>query len=197
MTSPRPNCSGLVSVFRVRADRCNRLWVLDSGVMDSIETFNSVCPPKLMVFDMRTDRMVNKQHAVVRQSPFEESQLYVITCTARSRFTAEERNAAAGDLEAQHAAHQSRDRRPDRLVSSARRVPGRLRQRFCVHDRQHQPRHSGVRRETGHGLETFASLHVSRPGLRDSDGASCVTITISPVVVLDKKKPKINVRFYR
>ncbi|XP_050540185.1 protein yellow-like [Daktulosphaira vitifoliae] len=58
LNSPRPNCSGLVSVFRVRADRCNRLWVLDSGVMDSLETFSTVCPPKLMVFDMRTDRMI-------------------------------------------------------------------------------------------------------------------------------------------
>lgn len=59
LTSPAPNCSNLVSVFRVRADRCNRLWVLDSGVMDSIETFSTVCPPKLLVFDMRSDRMVS------------------------------------------------------------------------------------------------------------------------------------------
>jgi len=59
ITSPKPNCSSLVSVFRVRADRCNRLWVLDSGVMDSLETFNTICPPKLLVFDMRTDRVVS------------------------------------------------------------------------------------------------------------------------------------------
>jgi len=59
LTTPTPNCSSLISVFRVRADRCNRLWVLDSGVMDSIETFKTVCPPKLLVFDMRTDRVVS------------------------------------------------------------------------------------------------------------------------------------------
>ncbi|XP_001948479.1 protein yellow [Acyrthosiphon pisum] len=58
LKTPTPNCSSLVSVFRVRADRCNRLWVLDSGVMDSIETFKTICPPKLLVFDMRTDRVV-------------------------------------------------------------------------------------------------------------------------------------------
>ncbi|KAL1130528.1 hypothetical protein AAG570_011774 [Ranatra chinensis] len=54
----RSNCSGLVSVFRIRADRCNRLWVLDSGVLDSLVTFTIACPPRLLVFDMATDRLV-------------------------------------------------------------------------------------------------------------------------------------------
>lgn len=48
------NCSGLISVYRIRSDRCNRLWVLDSGVMDSLDNFMRVCPPKLIIFDMRT-----------------------------------------------------------------------------------------------------------------------------------------------
>lgn len=52
------NCSGLISVYRIRADRCNRLWVLDSGVSNSLDDFTTVCPPKLLVFDMSTDRLV-------------------------------------------------------------------------------------------------------------------------------------------
>jgi len=52
------NCTGLVSVFRARADRCNRLWVLDSGVLDSLVAFNVVCPPKILIFDMRNDQLV-------------------------------------------------------------------------------------------------------------------------------------------
>ncbi|XP_012269406.2 protein yellow [Athalia rosae] len=52
------NCSGLISVYRIRLDRCNRLWVLDSGVMTSIDDFTTVCPPKLLVFDLQTDRLV-------------------------------------------------------------------------------------------------------------------------------------------
>lgn len=52
------NCTGLVSVFRVRADRCNRLWVLDSGVVDSLVTFDTVCPPKILIFDLRTDELI-------------------------------------------------------------------------------------------------------------------------------------------
>ncbi|KAI5724037.1 hypothetical protein M8J76_014562 [Diaphorina citri] len=52
------NCTGLVSVFRVRADRCNRLWVLDSGVVDSLVTFETKCPPKILIFDMRNDELI-------------------------------------------------------------------------------------------------------------------------------------------
>ncbi|XP_047516451.1 protein yellow-like [Pieris napi] len=52
------NCTGLISVYRVRADRCNRLWVLDAGVVTSIDDFRRVCPPKILVFDMATDRLV-------------------------------------------------------------------------------------------------------------------------------------------
>ncbi|CAG4979933.1 protein yellow [Colias croceus] len=52
------NCTGLISVYRVRADRCNRLWVLDAGVLTSIDDFRRVCPPKILVFDMATDRLV-------------------------------------------------------------------------------------------------------------------------------------------
>ncbi|VVD02006.1 protein yellow-like [Leptidea sinapis] len=52
------NCTGLISVYRVRADRCNRLWVLDAGVQTSIDDFRRVCPPKILIFDMATDRLV-------------------------------------------------------------------------------------------------------------------------------------------
>nr|AFC87792.1 yellow-e [Bombyx mori] len=52
------NCTGLISVYRVRADRCNRLWVLDAGVITSLDDFRRVCPPKILIFDMATDRLV-------------------------------------------------------------------------------------------------------------------------------------------
>ncbi|XP_060523187.1 uncharacterized protein LOC132700084 [Cylas formicarius] len=51
-------CSGLISVYRMRLDSCNRLWVLDSGIMTSIDDFQRICPPKLVVFDLRNDRVV-------------------------------------------------------------------------------------------------------------------------------------------
>lgn len=56
------NCSdlGLVSVYRMRIDSCNRLWALDSGVSRSLEDFESTCPPKILVFDLNTDQVVRR-----------------------------------------------------------------------------------------------------------------------------------------
>ncbi|XP_023316259.1 protein yellow isoform X2 [Trichogramma pretiosum] len=52
------NCSKLISVYRIRADKCNRLWVLDSGINTSIDDFTVACPPKLLVFDLQNDQLV-------------------------------------------------------------------------------------------------------------------------------------------
>ncbi|KAM3964371.1 LOW QUALITY PROTEIN: protein yellow-12 [Aphomia sociella] len=49
------DCSGLTSVFRVHVDPCGRLWVLDSGQIDSENKADQVCPPSLLVFDLNTD----------------------------------------------------------------------------------------------------------------------------------------------
>ncbi|XP_011638291.1 protein yellow [Pogonomyrmex barbatus] len=52
------NCTKLISVYRSRLDRCDRLWVVDAGVMTSIDDFMPVCPPKIVVFDLKTDQVV-------------------------------------------------------------------------------------------------------------------------------------------
>jgi len=52
------NCNGLASVFRVMADECNRLWVLDTGLVNSFEMGQQICPPKVMAFDLKTDRVI-------------------------------------------------------------------------------------------------------------------------------------------
>ncbi|XP_078041837.1 dopaminechrome tautomerase [Augochlora pura] len=52
------NCSQLISVYRSVIDKCNRLWVIDSGIMTSIDDFTPVCTPKLMIFDLQTDQLV-------------------------------------------------------------------------------------------------------------------------------------------
>ncbi|KAI4456330.1 protein yellow-related [Holotrichia oblita] len=54
------NCSGLISVYRIRMDSCNRLWVLDSGIMTSIDDFTRVCNPKLLIIDLSTDTVVRQ-----------------------------------------------------------------------------------------------------------------------------------------
>lgn len=52
------NCSGLTSVFRVNADSCGRLWVLDSGQIDSQDDPKQLCPPSIVVFDLYTDNPI-------------------------------------------------------------------------------------------------------------------------------------------
>ncbi|GLH01640.1 Protein yellow, partial [Gryllus bimaculatus] len=39
-------------------DKCRRLWVIDCGVVDIGNTFQHKCPPQLLVFDLRTDKLI-------------------------------------------------------------------------------------------------------------------------------------------
>lgn len=50
------DCNNITSAFRVAIDQCHLLWVLDSGKIGNTE----MCPPTLFVFDLRTDRLVNR-----------------------------------------------------------------------------------------------------------------------------------------
>lgn len=56
------NCSdiGLVSVYRLKIDSCNRLWALDAGVSRSLEDFEITCPPKILIYDLNTDQIVRR-----------------------------------------------------------------------------------------------------------------------------------------
>lgn len=47
------DCDNLISVFRTATDQCGRLWVLDSGTVNVFAGAERVCPPKLVVFDLR------------------------------------------------------------------------------------------------------------------------------------------------
>lgn len=48
------DCDNLISVFRTTTDQCGRLWVLDSGTVNVFAGAERVCPPKLVVFDLRS-----------------------------------------------------------------------------------------------------------------------------------------------
>ncbi|XKL69266.1 hypothetical protein PGB90_007035 [Kerria lacca] len=58
VANTKENCTNIISVFRIRLDKCDRLWILDSGVMDSLASFNIICPPKLLIFDSRNDQLI-------------------------------------------------------------------------------------------------------------------------------------------
>lgn len=50
----------IVSAFRVHVDVCDRLWLVDTGLSDIWGEAKQLQPPKLMVFDLRTDTLVRQ-----------------------------------------------------------------------------------------------------------------------------------------
>ncbi|XP_034942656.1 major royal jelly protein 1-like [Chelonus insularis] len=50
------DCDKLISVYRVAIDECNRLWLVDVGRVMS----KKICPMKIMIFDLFTDRLIHK-----------------------------------------------------------------------------------------------------------------------------------------
>lgn len=46
---------GLVSIFRVRIDACDRMWGLDTGVDDILGDAKVVRPMRLIVIDLKTN----------------------------------------------------------------------------------------------------------------------------------------------
>lgn len=57
-SSAPADCSRLMSVYRLWVDECERLWVLDAGVVNATIAINPICPPKIVVFDLRTDQQI-------------------------------------------------------------------------------------------------------------------------------------------
>lgn len=52
----------IVSPFRVRADKCGRLWVLDNGKIGNRENSENVTqyPPSIIVYDLKSDDLLRK-----------------------------------------------------------------------------------------------------------------------------------------
>ncbi|XP_022204541.2 protein yellow [Nilaparvata lugens] len=48
----------IVSTFRVRADECDRLWVMDTGVANILGGGEQFTPAKILVYDLKTDELI-------------------------------------------------------------------------------------------------------------------------------------------
>lgn len=48
----------IISPFRVRADECDRLWVLDSGLESVLDSPRVHRPTSLLIFDLQTDKLL-------------------------------------------------------------------------------------------------------------------------------------------
>nr|AAV90959.1 major royal jelly protein 3 [Apis mellifera carnica] len=51
------DCSGIVSAFKIAVDKFDRLWVLDSGLVNNNQP---MCSPKLLTFDLKTSKLVKQ-----------------------------------------------------------------------------------------------------------------------------------------
>lgn len=55
------NCEhGLSTVYRIKADECDRLWVLDTGTFGIDNTTQNPCPYALNIFDLRTNQRIRR-----------------------------------------------------------------------------------------------------------------------------------------
>ena len=57
-STTNPDCNRLLSVYRMVIDECNRLWVIDSGIINALTNLQQLCPPKLVAFDLTTDQQI-------------------------------------------------------------------------------------------------------------------------------------------
>ncbi|KAK6636368.1 hypothetical protein RUM43_010028 [Polyplax serrata] len=48
----------IVSVFRVWADNCDRLWVMDTGVADILGNTKVHSAPRILIYDLNTDKLL-------------------------------------------------------------------------------------------------------------------------------------------
>lgn len=84
----------LVSPFRVRADRCGRLWALDSGVSDLLGDVKAIVPPQLVIYDLKTDQLLRRY--VFPQAQLEEDSFFANIAVEDT--SCEDSFAYAGDL---------------------------------------------------------------------------------------------------
>nr|QNH91386.1 yellow [Harmonia axyridis] len=55
------NCNtGMNTVYRIKADECNRLWVLDTGTYGIGNTTQQLCPYSINVFNLRTNQRIRR-----------------------------------------------------------------------------------------------------------------------------------------
>lgn len=50
----------LVNIYRTTVDVCDRLWFVDTGIMEIPDNFQAVQPPALVVYDLNTDTLLHR-----------------------------------------------------------------------------------------------------------------------------------------
>lgn len=58
--NPLDEMAKIVSPFQIRVDECNRLWVMDTGLVDILGDSKQILPPALIIFDLNTDQLIRR-----------------------------------------------------------------------------------------------------------------------------------------
>ncbi|KAJ9585377.1 hypothetical protein L9F63_002837 [Diploptera punctata] len=53
------NGTHIISVFRVRADACDRLWVMDTGLSDVVGESKEYATPRILIYDLHNDSLIH------------------------------------------------------------------------------------------------------------------------------------------
>ncbi|XP_014217930.1 protein yellow-like [Copidosoma floridanum] len=75
----RDDCDSLTSVFRVQIDECDRLWVLDTGVLGE----SRLCPPQLLSFSLKTNKLLSRYRFPTDQYEYYRSLLVTLVVDIR------------------------------------------------------------------------------------------------------------------
>ncbi|XP_044759536.1 protein yellow [Coccinella septempunctata] len=62
----------IVSPFRIKADQCDRLWVLDTGNADLLGDTKILAPPRITVYNLKNDSLI-RQYVIPKDQLKEDS----------------------------------------------------------------------------------------------------------------------------
>lgn len=80
------NCDMITSVVRVAIDECNKMYVLDTGVIGETRK----CPPQLLIFNLKTDKL-EKRYKFPKNQYFDTS-LYITPVSIELKFANKKTN---------------------------------------------------------------------------------------------------------
>uniref|UniRef100_A0A1A9WET6 Protein yellow n=1 Tax=Glossina brevipalpis TaxID=37001 RepID=A0A1A9WET6_9MUSC len=84
MGTPLQDNSTVISPFRVQADACDRLWVLDTGVIDLLGDTKQIAPNAIIIFDLKTDKLIRRYELPKNQVKDESFLANIIVDSDRS-----------------------------------------------------------------------------------------------------------------
>jgi hypothetical protein len=72
--SSNENVTHIISVFRVRIDACDRLWMVDTGLSDVLGEAQQLASPQILIYDLQNDTLIHSY--MLKQSDIKEDSFF-------------------------------------------------------------------------------------------------------------------------